>query len=117
MVCLLSTKEQALAAAESAASKKAQDITILDLEGISLVADYFIIVSGRSDVQVRAIAQAIEERMEEEGMVLKQKEGFSEARWVLLDYADLVIHIFHEETREYYQLERLWADAGKIMYQ
>lgn len=107
----------ALLAADAAASKKAQDIVILDLQGISLVADYFIVMSGRSSVQIRAIVEAVDERMQEEGFKLKQKEGYQEARWVLLDYADIVVHVFLAEVREYYQLERLWADAGQINYQ
>lgn len=104
-------------AAHAASSKNAQNIIILDIQGISLVADYFIIISGRSDVQVRAIAQAVEDQMEKEGLVLKQREGYQEARWILLDYADLVVHIFLQEVREYYQLERLWADAREVSYE
>lgn len=102
--------------ADAANWKGAQDIVILDLQGISLVADYFIILSGRSYVQVQAIVRAIEERMQKEGIPLVQREGYGEARWVLLDYADLIIHVFQEETRTYYQLERLWADATRISY-
>lgn len=114
---MLNTKEQALLAAYAAVSKKAQNIVILDLQGISLVADYFIVVSGRSHVQVRSIVEAVDEKMQEEGIHRKQMEGYQEARWVLLDYADIVVHIFLEEVRQYYQLERLWADAEEISYQ
>ncbi len=113
----MTTKEQALLAADAASEKKAMDITILDLQGISLVADYFIICSGSSDIQVRAIAQTVEERMEEKEIFFKQKEGYDDARWILIDYADLVVHIFQQQERDYYQLERLWADASEVSYQ
>ena len=111
----ISIKELVLEAAEIAGEKKANDIQILDLEGLTVIADYFLICSGNSDTQVKAIARAVEEKLAAEGIVPRKVAGKQEARWVLLDYADFVVHVFHENDRKYYELERLWADAEKIL--
>jgi ribosome-associated protein len=97
--------------ARAASDKKARDIVILDMEGVSLVADYFIICSANSTTQVQAIADNIEKKLDEQGIKLLRKEGHREARWVLLDYGSSVAHIFVEEDRQFYNLERLWGDA------
>ncbi|MDT8902231.1 ribosome silencing factor [Anaeroselena agilis] len=104
-------------AAAAASDKKARDIVILDLEGVSLVADHFVICSANSTTQVQAIADNIEERLEEAGITLLRKEGYREARWILMDYGACVAHIFVEEDRRYYSLERLWGDAKSYSYQ
>lgn len=101
-------------AAKAAEDKKAKDIVILDIADISIVTDYFIICSGNSATQVKAIAENIEEKLEEKGIKLQRKEGIREGRWILLDYGDLVVHIFQEEERNYYNLERLWGDAKVV---
>ena len=103
------------AAAEAALSKKARDLVALDLRSLEGVADYFFICSGESDVQVKAIAEAVEDRLREErGARPWHVEGLEGRRWVLLDYVEFVVHVFHQRTREYYLLERLWGDARKV---
>lgn len=101
-------------AAAACAEKKAQDILILDIREISLIADFFIICSGRSTTQVQAIAGEVEDKLSQEGILLLRREGLREARWVLLDYGSIVIHIFLEQERRFYDLERLWGDASVV---
>jgi ribosome-associated protein len=103
--------------AAAASEKKARDILILDMQGISMVTDYFVICSANSTTQVQAIADHIEEKLTEQGIKVLSKEGYREARWVLLDYGSCVVHVFVEEDREFYNLERLWGDAEKRAYQ
>lgn len=101
---------------KAAADKKAVNIVSLDMHGVSLVTDYFIICSGRSTTQVKAITDEIEEKMRENNFHLLHREGYEESRWVLLDYNDVVVHIFLPELREFYNLERLWGDAEAVSY-
>lgn len=101
-------------AARAALSKKAQDPLALDLRDLQGVCDYFLIVSGTSEVQVKAIADAIEERLRDRGLRPWHVEGLEGRRWVLLDYVELVVHVFHEKTRDYYLLDRLWGDARSV---
>lgn len=96
-----------------AEDKKAHDIVALNLQGISLVADYFVICHGNSDTQVLAIADEIRKRAEQAGSHVRV-EGLGTARWVLLDMGDVVAHVFHKDEREYYHLERLWSDAKAV---
>jgi len=96
-----------------AENKKAHDIVALNLQGISLVADYFVICHGNSDTQVQAIADEIRKRAEQEGYRVRI-EGLDTARWVLIDMGDVVAHVFHKDEREYYKLERLWSDAKAV---
>lgn len=96
--------------------KKAVDVLVLDLKGLSVIADYFIICSGESTTQVRAIAEAIEENFSKKSMCPIGIEGLNYSHWVLMDYGDIIIHVFEEETRAYYQLEKLWLDAPRIPY-
>ena len=102
------------AAASAAAAKKAIDPVALDLRALAGVADYFLICSAGSEVQVKAIAEAVEEKLHEHGAAPWHVEGLSGRRWVLLDYVEMVVHVFHAKTREYYLLERLWGDARKV---
>ena len=102
------------AAGEAAQGKKARDLVALDLRSLSGVADYFLICSGDSEVQVKAIAEAVEEKLKLQGARPWHVEGLEGRRWVLLDYVELVVHVFHQRTREYYLLERLWGDARKV---
>ncbi|RCW88456.1 ribosome-associated protein [Halanaerobium sp. DL-01] len=111
----ISIKETALLAAEAADDKKAEDIEILNLEGLTVIADYFVICSANSDKQVRAIYRAVDEKLSELNIEYKKVAGLDDARWVLMDYADVVVHIFQKREREYYDLDRLWADAEKIL--
>lgn len=107
--------EQLLKLVEEAAfEKKAFEPTLLDLRGISGIADYFFICSGQTPVQVRAIADAISDKLEAAGITLPLKEGYHDSRWILLDCGSLVIHILHQQEREFYALENLWHDAKVI---
>ena len=99
---------------EAALSKKASAPIALDLRDLEGVCDYFVIVSGSSDVQVKAIAEAVEDRLREHGHRPWHVEGMEGRRWVLLDYVEFVVHVFHEKTREYYLLDRLWGDARSV---
>jgi ribosome-associated protein len=101
-------------AAEAAASKKAVVMVGLDLSGLDGVADYFLICSGTSEPQVKAIAEAVEDQLRAAGAKPWHIEGREFRRWVLLDFVDVVVHVFHEKTREYYLLERLWGDARRV---
>lgn len=101
-------------AAQAAVDKKASHPVALDLRDLSGVCDYFLIVSGSSEVQVKAIAEGIEDRLRERGARAWHVEGFEGRRWVLLDYVEIVVHVFHEQTREYYMLDRLWGDARSV---
>ena len=95
---------------EACDSKRGSDIQIIDLKGRSSVADYFVIVSGGSSNQVNAIAEEIEDKMSEAGIELYNQEGKNSMRWILLDYSDIIVHIFHNDERDYYNLERLWSE-------
>lgn len=98
---------------DGAEDKKANEIVALNLQGISLVADYFVICHGNSDTQVQAIATEIKKRAEVYGSRVRL-EGMDTARWVLIDMGDVVAHVFHRDEREYYHLERLWSDAKAV---
>jgi ribosome-associated protein len=98
-------------AVQAAENKKAVDVTVLDISNVSIIADYFIICSGRSNTQVQAIAESIQEELKKEGVLAMRREGFREASWVLLDYGDVIVHVFQEKERQFYNLERLWGDA------
>jgi ribosome-associated protein len=96
--------------------KKGMDIVALDLQGVSLVADYFVICHGNSDIQVQAIAMEVKKRAIEKKLPVKGIEGVNSARWVLMDFGDYVVHIFHKDERGYYNLERLWSDAKRVAF-
>jgi ribosome-associated protein len=111
---LAGSREIALAAARAAAAKQAEDVAILDVHGLIVITDYFVICSGRSEPQVKTIVEEVEKAVRELGERPIRREGEAEARWVLLDYIDVVVHVFAEEEREYYDLERLWRDAPRV---
>ncbi|MFD2333752.1 ribosome silencing factor [Cohnella sp. GCM10020058] len=100
---------------DAADDKKANDIVALNLQHISLVADYFVICHGNSDTQVQSISTEIKKRAEEAGARVRM-EGMDTARWVLIDMGDVVAHVFHRDEREYYSLERLWSDAKAVEF-
>ena len=106
--------DRATWAAWAAEDRKARDIVILELAEMTSLADYFLICTATSGRQVKAIADNIDETLHKKGVRLLHSEGFEEMSWVLLDYDDLVVHIFTEEAREFYRLERLWADAKHL---
>ena len=91
--------------------KKALDITVMDLQGQTLIADFFVLCCGTSRVHIQAIADGIVEAMENEGLRCPRREGYGQARWVLLDYGDVVAHVFAQDEREYYNLEELWDNT------
>jgi ribosome-associated protein len=99
---------------EALADRKAVDPLVLDLRGLSGATDYFVIVSGTSDTHVRGMAEHLLAALAPRGVRPHHVEGLAQGRWVLLDYVDLVVHVFHPELREFYQLERLWADAPVV---
>lgn len=109
-----SSKEKAFLCARAALDHKAIDLAILEVKNLSSFADYFVISSGNSDRQVQAIASHIEEKLGKQGLHPLGIEGKREGRWVLLDYGDVIIHIFYDPIREFYDLERLWSDAPRV---
>lgn len=98
-------------AVQLAWDKKGKDITVMDLRKLLNVTDYFVLVSGESDVHVKALANHIEKELKKQDVQTWHKEGYQQLRWVLMDYIDVVIHIFRPDIREFYSLEKLWADA------
>lgn len=111
------TEEMSLAIAAAASAKKARDIIILDMRELTIATDHFIICSASSATQVKAIADHIEDELLLQGVPFTHKEGYRQGEWVLLDYGDCVAHIFREEDRQFYNLERLWADAPVTRYE
>jgi ribosome-associated protein len=103
-------------AVEAAQDKQAVDITALRLKGAGAFVEYFLLCSGFSSPQIQAISDAIEERLDRQGVRLQHREGKGEAEWVLMDYGDFIVHIFSERAREYYDLERLWRTAERINF-
>lgn len=110
----IDSRQKALRAAQAASAKKAEDIVVLDVQEIIGITDYFVICSGRNERQVSTIVEEVERRLHAAGFKAYRREGEREQRWVLLDYLDFVVHVFHEEERGYYELERLWSDAERI---
>lgn len=109
-----SSRKLALLAAETLDRKKAEDVVVLDLRAHTPVADYFVIASAQTMVQIRAVTEAVEEALAAAGGRLLGREGHARARWVLLDFGPVVVHIFGPEARRLYSLERLWADAPLV---
>lgn len=106
--------QKALTCARAAIDKKAENVKILDLSQQSGFTDYFVICSGMSDRQVQAIADSVGHIMESNGTDALSAEGYSDGRWVLMDFGDVVVHVFLDALREYYDLEKLWADAPRV---
>ena len=104
-------KELALLAAKALDDKRAKDIVVLKVDEMTVLTDYMVIATGRSVPQVKALADNVEEELAKQDAFAKRREGDTEGRWCVLDYGDVMVHIFHEQDREYYQLERLWADG------
>ena len=94
--------------------KKGQDIKVIDISGISVIGDYFVITNGNSDSQVHALVDNVEEKMHEAGYSLKQQEGSGNGSWTLLDYGDIIVHVFDKENRSFYNLERIWSDGREV---
>jgi ribosome-associated protein len=110
----LSSADAVQRAAQAALDLKANDVVLLNLKGVSDMADYFLIASGTSDTHVRAIAQNVIGELDKVGTPVHHEEGVTQGRWALLDYVDFVVHVFHPTLRQFYQLERLWSDAEVV---
>ena len=109
-----SSQKKSLAGIHAALEKKAEDIVLLNMKGIVSYADYFLICNGRSDRQVQAIAQSIETTLKKLGYQALGIEGMSHGRWVLIDYGDVIVHVFQESIRRFYDIEDLWVDAPRV---
>ncbi|MCR5268365.1 MAG: ribosome silencing factor [Lachnospiraceae bacterium] len=94
--------------------KKAYDIRVIDISKVSILADYFVIASGANQNQIHAMADLVEEKLAKEGVHARAVEGYQNANWILMDYQDIVIHIFDQESREFYNLERIWSDGEPV---
>ncbi|MDO5147304.1 MAG: ribosome silencing factor [Eubacteriales bacterium] len=108
------SKKMALIAVEALEDKKAENITILDISGVSVLADYFIIADGTNRNQVQAMADSAEEALGRSGYQPKQIEGYQTANWILMDYKDIIVHVFSKEDRGFYDLERIWRDGKEV---
>ena len=108
------SKEMARLAYQAMEDKKARDIRIIDISEISVLADYFLIASGSNKNQVQAMVDNVQEELHKAGFVPKQVEGYNSANWILLDYGDIIIHVFDEENRLFYDLERIWRDGKEV---
>lgn len=107
-------KEMARLAIDALEDKKAEDIRVIDISRVSVLADYFIIANGSNRSQIQALSDAVEEKLGRAGFPMKQMEGYDNANWVLLDFGDIIIHIFDRENRLFYDLERIWRDGKTI---
>lgn len=110
----LSAEEKATVSSRAAADRKALDLVMLDMREVSSITDYFLICTGGSTRQVQAIADAIDEQLSKQGVSALGTEGYKEARWILMDYGDVIVHVFSAETRQFYDLEGLWGEAPQI---
>lgn len=106
--------EMARVAYQALDEKKGEDIRVIDISGISVIGDYFVITNGTSDSQIRALVDNVAEKMHKAGYELKEQEGNNSGTWVLLDYGDIIIHIFDRENRLFYNLERIWSDGKDV---
>ena len=107
-------KMMAQIACKAIDDKKGQDIKIIDIHNVSVIADYFVIASGTNSNQVQAIVDNVEEQLGRAGFEAKQIEGYRNSSWILMDYGDVIVHVFDEENRLFYDLERIWRD-GKVL--
>lgn len=107
-------KEMVKIAYHALSDKKGEDIKIIDITGISVLADYFIIANGNSDSQVNALVDNVEEELHKAGYTLRQREGQASGSWVLLDFGDIIVHVFDKENRLFYDLERIWKDGKDV---
>lgn len=111
---MLGAKEAALLAASAAADKKGSDIVIVEVGPVLVITEYFVIVTGSNDRQVKAIVDEVEKRLKDAGLRVVGREGEQQAAWVLLDFGDIVVHVFQPAERDFYRLERLWGDAPRV---
>ena len=107
--------EEVLSIAKDLFMKKAEDVIVVNVSHLTIIADYFILASGRSDVHVKSLCDEVQEKMKAAGKNRLRIEGYREGRWIVLDYGDILIHIFHKREREFYGLERLWTDGNNCL--
>ncbi len=112
----MENQELLLQCVNSAKEKKAEQIISLDLKDLSLIGDYFLIMTAKNNRQAQAIADGIAEDLKEQGINVGRMEGYNEGRWILVDLSAVIVHIFQQEEREYYSLEKLWGDAPRQSY-
>lgn len=110
----MTDREELEIAVKALDSKRAEDIMALKVEDLTILANYFVIASASSSTQVKALADEVEYQLEQKGVTPKSIEGIGSNDWVVMDYIDVVVHIFHKQARDFYQLERLWADGEKV---
>ena len=110
----MEAKEMAKLAIQALEDKKAEDVKVIDISNISTIADYFIIASGKNRSQIQAMRDNVDETLGRAGISMKQTEGYKNANWILMDYGDIIVHLFDTENRLFYDLERIWRD-GKEM--
>lgn len=110
----MESREVAKLAIAALEDKKAEDIKVIDISEVSVIADYFIIANGTNRSQIQALSDHVEEKLAKAGVPLKQVEGYDNANWVLLDFHDVIIHIFDKENRLFYDLERIWRDGHMV---
>lgn len=108
------SKEMIKLAIEALEDKKAENINIIDIGDVSSIADYFIIASGNSRNQVQALIDSVEEKLGKAGFEKKQIEGYDSANWILMDYGDIIVHVFDQENRLFYDLEKVWTNGKKV---
>lgn len=111
---MISSKEMAKIAVTALEEKKAIDLKVIDISKISTIADYFIIGEGSNRNQVQAIADEVEESLEKAGVRPKHVEGYATANWILMDYKDIIVHVFDSEHRQFFELERIWKDGVEV---
>lgn len=112
----MTSLDTAKMAAKALDSKKALDIKIIKIKDISAISDYFVIATGTSSTHVKALADEVEAQLDEGGISVSHIEGYRSNSWILLDYVDVVVHVFSDEAREYYDLERLWQDGEEVAF-
>lgn len=103
--------------ADAALEEQAIDLVVLDVNEKTIIADYFVICSGRNMVQIHSIAENVEKKLQEQGIEVLRRDGYQQGTWVVLDYGSTILHVFRQEERDYYKLENLWADARKVAVQ
>jgi len=111
---LLEENKVARLIAEACLEEKAGDVLILDVGHLTIIADYFVIASGRSVIQVRSIAENVEKKLKEHGIIPLRRDGHNQGTWIVMDFGSVLVHIFRQEERDYYQLENLWGDAREV---
>lgn len=110
----MTPKEMALCAAKALDDKKGQEISAIEIMDLTALADYFVFCTGSSNTQINALCGSVEKALDEQGVHVLRREGYRDGTWVLLDYGDIVVHVFSREAREFYSLERLWKDGTPV---